>query len=366
MNPQYNSEYFSYPYKYFVFEDIFLSDEVYKIEQFLSHSILWKLHIEDFYEQYEHKMSRKNEDEYLFFKYGENIKKLLEEGFNVQLSHDYEIVAHKLIEGQHISIHNDSPILGRETHRLVVNLNKDFTDENGGHFYICSERNSNSIEKILRPVSNTGFAFEACKNSYHAVGKVLKQERISLVYSFWHIGNTPGIKANIEKIILTAVKEFSSLVKKQDSDFLHDMKFDSIILQSNNLIDHFIETYSLLKYWKNDDITSELGLFHSILGTIYFRVDKDADDRIKNHLRNRKKLLSLIEKYAVFDINKITLPISKTQEILINVYFANLITGKKNARFTPAIWNSERLLFQRYYKYLTPLCQTDLKNLLLH
>jgi hypothetical protein len=364
MRSNFKKEKLVQPYKHLILENCYKAEDLLYIEKYISQSISWKLHTENFYEQYEYKMNFKNKEEKIFFSYAYQFKKLIEQEFAVSLSDEIEIVAHRLVKDQHIAIHNDSPILGRETHRLVVNLNNNYKDTDGGHFYICRERNSESIENILRPISNSGFAFEACKNSFHAVGKVLNNERLSIVYSFWHIANTPSIKERIKDIIKVANEKHANQISQVDLNFLESMGFQNITLVSNNLKEHLIDTYALLRQWGEGELICELGLFHSILGTTYFKNETDKISFVEEYFTNRTTLLNLIKGYSIFDIEKASLQPTFDEIIFIKVYFANLITGKINARFTPRYWDNERLLFQNYNALLTDTAKDCIKSAL--
>ena len=93
------------------------------------------------------------------------------------------IVAHKLVEGQHIGIHNDF-IAGEETHRLVVQINPHWTDENGGYLMLFNSENVEDVSKVVKPLNNTAFGFEISKRSHHAVSKIYGLSRYSIVYTF--------------------------------------------------------------------------------------------------------------------------------------------------------------------------------------
>ncbi|WP_426720790.1 hypothetical protein [Enterobacter cloacae complex sp. 301C7] len=57
-----------------------------------------------------------------------------------------DIVAHKLISGDKIKIHNDF-IEGQESHRILFHFNKNWKEENGGYFMIFSKDEPESLEK---------------------------------------------------------------------------------------------------------------------------------------------------------------------------------------------------------------------------
>jgi hypothetical protein len=102
-----------------------------------------------------------------------------------------EITAHKLVIGQTIRIHNDF-IEGGETHRLLIQFNTGWQDEQGGMLLLFGSASSKDVRRILRPVHGSGLAFEISPSSFHGVSTIHKGERFTLVYSFKaHSSATP-------------------------------------------------------------------------------------------------------------------------------------------------------------------------------
>jgi Rps23 Pro-64 3,4-dihydroxylase Tpa1-like proline 4-hydroxylase len=94
-----------------------------------------------------------------------------------------EVTAHKLVSGQTIRIHNDY-IPGEETHRLLVQLNRGWSDNQGGVLMLFGSSQPNDIRRALIPTSRSSFAFESSPASFHAVSTISGGERFTLVYSF--------------------------------------------------------------------------------------------------------------------------------------------------------------------------------------
>ena len=94
-----------------------------------------------------------------------------------------EANAHKLLPGQTIKIHNDY-IDGAETHRVLIQLNRSWTDGDGGFLMLFSGPNSAEVARIIRPLHCSAMAFEISPTSFHAVSTVLAGARYTLVYSF--------------------------------------------------------------------------------------------------------------------------------------------------------------------------------------
>lgn len=154
----------------------------------LEKSAPWSLVETDFYEQYEFSFYDINlpskllslvDDEYL-----NQVKQFMENEFAITLDDKIDCTAHKLIPGQRIRLHNDF-IMGMETHRLLIQLNRGWIDENGGMLMLFNSTDPNDLGKIYRPIHNSAFAFEISAKSNHAVSTIKGGERFTLVYSFY-------------------------------------------------------------------------------------------------------------------------------------------------------------------------------------
>ncbi len=94
-----------------------------------------------------------------------------------------EVTAHKLVPGQTIRVHNDHRPNG-ETHRLLIQLNRGWADEQGGLLLLFGSAAADDVRRILRPAHRSSVAFEISPQSFHAVSTVQRGERYTLVYSF--------------------------------------------------------------------------------------------------------------------------------------------------------------------------------------
>ena len=104
--------------------------------------------------------------------------------FNIQGKfHVTEIAAHRLVRGQTIRMHNDY-IDGKETHRLLIQLNHGWKLEQGGVLMIFGSRSPEDVRRTLKPVHCSGLVFEISPSSFHAVSQIKDRERYTLVYSF--------------------------------------------------------------------------------------------------------------------------------------------------------------------------------------
>lgn len=153
----------------------------------LEDSAPWRLRETDFYEQYEFNFYEASLPSNLAFitssEYLSKVKDFIEDTFNVNLDEHIDVTAHKLLPGQTIRIHNDF-IPGLETHRILIQLNRSWPDENGGMLVLFNSDDPKDIHKIMRPAHNSLVAFEISHKSNHAVSTIHQGERFTLVYSF--------------------------------------------------------------------------------------------------------------------------------------------------------------------------------------
>ena len=147
----------------------------------------WKLRVESFYEQDECALTAATLPPHLRpLLEPEQIRTFVDTMFGSMGAEDLELVeatAHKLSGGQSIRIHNDY-LEGGETHRLLVQLNRGWPDQNGGFLMFFSSPHADDVARIVRPLHGCAIAFEISPNSFHAVSPTKAGERYTLVFSF--------------------------------------------------------------------------------------------------------------------------------------------------------------------------------------
>ena len=147
----------------------------------------WRLVEEDFYEQHELSLSDVGLpgplSALLSGKALLELRDTMAGIFSTRLSDAVELSAHKLEEGQSIRIHNDV-LDGAATHRLVIHLNREWTDDHGGLLVLFGSEDPADIASIVKPLHNTAFGFAVSRASNHAVSRVHQGQRYTLVYSF--------------------------------------------------------------------------------------------------------------------------------------------------------------------------------------
>ena len=175
------------PYPYLLADRCFDPGAVASLLSWFEDGAPWRLIEADFYEQYEFSMFDAVLPEGLRHVVAEEALALrradMERAFGCRLAARVDFVAHKLLAGQRIAIHNDH-LPGHETHRLTVQLNRGLRDRDGGFFMLFHGDRADDVHRVLRPVHGTGIAFEIGPNSHHAVSRLHGGERYTVVYSF--------------------------------------------------------------------------------------------------------------------------------------------------------------------------------------
>lgn len=178
----------SIPFKYLSSSRFFNSDFSLNLLDWLEESAPWRLVVKDFYEQYEFclfdvmlptHLSVLTNQSSLF-----EVKTLMEEMFGTRLADRVDCNAHKLISGQRIRIHNDF-VPDQESHRLVVQLNRKWSSQDGGLLLLFNSDDPADIHKIFFPIHDSCLAFHISDHSHHAVSTIHSGERYTVVYSFY-------------------------------------------------------------------------------------------------------------------------------------------------------------------------------------
>jgi Rps23 Pro-64 3,4-dihydroxylase Tpa1-like proline 4-hydroxylase len=181
-------EVFSEPFTYAVSARAFDEGISADILAWLESEAPWKLVETDFYEQFEFSFLDAGLPAGLMFlreeTFIDSLATEIQKLFGVNLSGRVDATAHRLIPGQRIRIHNDF-IPEAETHRLLIQLNSKWEDEDGGFLLFFNSEDPADVHKVLRPIHNSAVAFAISPDSHHAVTTVHSGERYTLVYSFY-------------------------------------------------------------------------------------------------------------------------------------------------------------------------------------
>ena len=178
------------PFPYAIFDSVFPDSTHTSLLNWLESTRLWSLSKTDFYEQYEFSLDHVALPPTAQFLVDPAFKFILrarmEELFNVRLSLRVGVLAHKLVAGQHIGIHNDVRC-GGESLRFTIQLNRGLNEPDGGYFMLFKSCDVRDIHRILKPVHNSALAFAISEKSHHAVTIQHRGTRFTLVFSFFSV-----------------------------------------------------------------------------------------------------------------------------------------------------------------------------------
>ncbi len=180
-------QYDSRPFPHLLIEEVLDNSLLEELIIWFESTDEWKIIKTSFYEQYEFSLLDASLPSEIQSLIGQDwvieIKKLFHLHFQVSNLALVDVTAHKHINGQSIGIHNDY-IEGDETHRLVIQVNTNWREENGGFLMMFDSDNAQDLIKVVRPLSNSALGFEISERSFHAVSQIFEFKRYSLVYTF--------------------------------------------------------------------------------------------------------------------------------------------------------------------------------------
>ena len=174
------------PFPHAVSRQLISSDLADRVLAWFEDGAPWGLRIESFYEQYELNLHQVDLPENLTHLISEEAIGQIQQMLAPLTTGTLTLVeanAHKLLPGQTIKIHNDY-IGSEETHRVLIQLNRHWSDDNGGMLMLFSSPNAADVARLVRPIHRSATAFEISPASFHAVSTIWSGERYTLVYSF--------------------------------------------------------------------------------------------------------------------------------------------------------------------------------------
>lgn len=183
-----NRTHSSEPFPHFHLENAVIPSIESPLIEWLEQDAPWHLTRADFYEQHEFSFedcelptALRDLKSPAFIRY---IKDGMSQSFSIGFDDRVDITAHRLTAGQVIKIHNDF-IPGRETHRLLIQLNRSWVPDQGGLLILFSDSSAQAASKFILPKSRSVFGFEISTKSLHAVSKIHSGNRFTLVYSLY-------------------------------------------------------------------------------------------------------------------------------------------------------------------------------------
>lgn len=181
-------EVFSHPFQHFTATQGFDASVSLSILDWLETEAPWQLVETDFYEQYEFSLYDAPRPLHLEFmtapRFLDRLRSTTEQIFGVRLSERPDCTAHKLVPGQRIRIHNDF-LEGQETHRVLVQLNRGWKDDQGGFLMFFNSQDPSDVYRLFPPIHNSVVGFAISPNSNHAVSTIHGGGRFTLVFSFY-------------------------------------------------------------------------------------------------------------------------------------------------------------------------------------
>lgn len=176
------------PFRYTTYRSIFEQEAAVQLAEWFERGAPWRREVGRFYDQFEFNFVDANLPPELRWMTEDStlaaVRSTMQAALGASFLKPMKLTAHKLIEGQGIGIHNDNAE-GEETHRLIVPLSREWDDSSGGHLLLFRGGAREDLDRAVRPLFNTGFAFSLRAESYHAVATVNKGERYTLIFSFW-------------------------------------------------------------------------------------------------------------------------------------------------------------------------------------
>jgi Rps23 Pro-64 3,4-dihydroxylase Tpa1-like proline 4-hydroxylase len=181
-------EVFAEPFPYFTATEGFGEGVGSAILEWLESEAPWELVETDFYEQYEFSLSGVPTPPHLEFLKGkpflDDLRSKVERIFGARLQERIDCTVHKLVPGQRIRIHNDF-IPGQETHRVLVQLNRGWYDDQGGFLMFFNSEDPSDVHRVFSPIHESVVGFAISEDSNHAVSTIHGGERFTLVFSFY-------------------------------------------------------------------------------------------------------------------------------------------------------------------------------------
>ena len=181
-------EVFAEPFPYFTAAEGLGSSLSSKILAWLETEAPWELAETDFYEQFEFSLIGIQSPPQLACltrqPFLNDLRKKVEQIFGERLSERIDCTVHKLVPGQRVRIHNDF-IRGEETHRVLIQLNRGWHDDQGGILMLFNSEDPSDVHRVFTPDHDSVVGFAISEDSNHAVSTIHGGERYTLVFSFY-------------------------------------------------------------------------------------------------------------------------------------------------------------------------------------
>lgn len=244
----------------------------------------WRRHVHYFFDQFEYnlidaKLPPLLHEGLVSARTLRGLRERMEALFSVRLADVFSVTAHRLVPGQGIGVHTDRPLLGYESHRMVVHLGPEFRDQNGGHLMFFDGPAERDFVQAFRTVHNSAVAFELSPDSYHAVGELARGVRYTVVYSFWRIDGVEKVERpaqhiddfDVPKVALQPTRLAPHAAGGATIDALTDILVQAKAAlrptPETAILPDLVHAYELLRSYECSDEVCLAGLFHGVYGT---------------------------------------------------------------------------------------------------
>lgn len=365
------------PFRYFISEQVLSPELAGRLLLWLETGAHWHLHQGTFFEQYECNLLGLAAPGGFAMLFGQKaldrLKRQMETLLGTELSDLIEVVAHKLLPSQGIGIHNDEPHDDLETHRFILQLNRGWSDENGGHLLLFNSKNPFDIHAVVSPTHNTGVGFAMSDRSYHAVSDVRHGTRYTVIYSFWQkrarrasaLRDDAPIGGTLRQSRLSAFERhrIGAMLRLLRSAGAHETDHSG-----KDLLKHLTNTYRILQRWNCPEYLCIAGLFHSVYGTealehatftlqqrqmIRERIGPKGEHRAYLYcITTRRSLHENLDRGERYSLKSFrdgtTIPISrKCLADLIALDLANSLEQLSRIPLTPGLVETDRAIYEK-------------------
>lgn len=180
------------PFRHFVLPEFMSLSAAESLLHWFETEAEWKSHVEDgFYECFNLDLKAVELPKTLAFLTDQamtsELRQWMGEAFSVPLGSEIDVAAHKLVPPQRMGVHTDFGPIG-QTHRLLVQLNRGWTPQNGGLLMMFDEPEPgepSDRHRYYLPSNRSGIGFEISSRSFHAITPVAEGERYTLCFSFY-------------------------------------------------------------------------------------------------------------------------------------------------------------------------------------
>lgn len=185
------------PFRHFIVPDFMRPRVATRLLEWFEGDAPWRRHtIEGFYDTYDMLLRPADLPDGLTFlcdaRFLDHVRTHVGRLFGVELDPYVHVAAHKMVPGFRMGVHSDFGET-RQAYRLLVQLNRGWTVENGGVLLFLDEEAPTKTSRRQRyyiPEHRMGIGFEISARSFHGVSPIVSGDRYTLRMSFYHEGDT--------------------------------------------------------------------------------------------------------------------------------------------------------------------------------